>query len=180
MRYVCWLLLSVFVFTGHISTCKAQAIFQQLSTSDGLSHNTVQDLLQDRKGFLWFATTDGLNRFDGINFQIYRRSLSDKRSLSSNEVTCLLEDKKGRIWLGTRSGGISQFDSSGTHFNHLKKTIGGVDISTAVITSVTEDQKGKLWAGTHGSGLLLIDPNTKNATQLPLRIMLFRGITSCV
>ena len=169
MRYVCWLLLSVFVFTGHISTCKAQAIFQQLSTSDGLSHNTVQDLLQDRKGFLWFATTDGLNRFDGINFQIYRRSLSDKRSLSSNEVTCLLEDKKGRIWLGTRSGGISQFDSSGTHFNHLKKTMGGVDISTAVITSVTEDQKGKLWAGTHGSGLLLIDPNTKNATQFTIK-----------
>jgi len=165
MRTKClcvWSALTLFFYT---TNCKAQAIFQQLSTSNGLSHNTVQDLLQDRKGFLWFATTDGLNRYDGLNFQIYRRSLNDKRSLSSNEVTCLWEDKKGRIWLGTRSGGLCQFDSSGTHFNHLKKTVLGTDISTAVITSITEDQNGNLWAGTHGLGLLLINPDTKKVRQ---------------
>ena len=164
MRYVCLFVLLGCLFLIQTSS-RAQANFSHLTTSDGLSHNTVQDLLQDRKGFLWFATTDGLNRYDGLNFQIYRRSLSDKRSLSSNEVTCLLEDKKGRIWLGTRSGGISQFDSSGTHFTHLEKTTLGIDISTAVITSLTQDEKGNLWAGTHGSGLLLIDPDTKKVQQ---------------
>jgi signal transduction histidine kinase/ligand-binding sensor domain-containing protein/DNA-binding response OmpR family regulator len=164
MRYLCLFVLSGCLLFIHISS-RGQSNFQHLTTSDGLSHNTVQDLLQDRKGFLWFATTDGLNRYDGRNFQIYRRSLSDKRSLSSNEVTCLLEDKKGRIWLGTRSGGISQFDSSGTHFNHLLKTTKGADISTAVVNSLAQDENGNLWAATHGLGLLLIDPDTKKVQQ---------------
>lgn len=164
MRNIClfvlWGCILFFHFPGN-----AQANFRHLTTSDGLSHNTVQDLVQDSKGFLWFATADGLNRYDGLNFQIYRRSLRDKRSMSSNEVTCLLEDKKGRIWIGTRSGGICQLDSSGSHFNHLRKTNLGTDISAAVITSLAEDKAGNLWAATHGLGLLLINPDTKQVRQ---------------
>ncbi len=164
MRNICLFVLLGFVFFLHLPGF-AQANFRHLTTSEGLSHNTVQDLVQDRKGFLWFATSDGLNRYDGLNFQIFRRSLHDKRSMSSNEVTCLLEDKKGRIWIGTRSGGICQLDSSGYHFIHLKKTNQGADISAAVITSLAEDESGNLWAATHGLGLLLINPDTKKVQQ---------------
>ena len=144
----------------------AQSTFNQLSTSDGLSHNTVMDLLQDCKGFLWFGTADGLNRYDGERFQVYRRSARDAQSLSSNEIKCLLEDRQHRLWVGTNSGGLNQLDSSGVHFRHLLRTVDGQDIATATITDLAQDQAGRIWAATNGQGLLQVDPATRRVTQL--------------
>ncbi|QIP17320.1 response regulator [Spirosoma aureum] len=144
----------------------AQVNFQLLNTGDGLSHSTVHDLLQDRKGFLWLATADGLDRYDGQSFQVYRRSQRDPGSLSSNEVTCLFEDKQGRLWVGTRSGGLSQLDSTGIHFDHLVRTSTGVDMSTATITALEQDRSGKIWATTNDLGILQINPATREVKQL--------------
>ncbi|GAB3986254.1 two-component regulator propeller domain-containing protein [Spirosoma daeguense] len=162
MRCVYFLIL--LIFTGTL--CLAQAKFQLLNTGDGLSHSTIHDLVQDQKGFLWLATADGLNRYDGQSFQVFRRSQRDPRSLRSNEITCLFEDKQNRLWVGTRSGGLSQLDSTGIHFDHLVRTSTGVDMSTATITDLVQDGSGKIWATTNELGLLRINPATREVSQL--------------
>ncbi len=143
----------------------AQTTFRHLTTSDGLSHNTVLDLLQDHKGFLWLGTTDGLNRYDGERFQVFRRAARDPQSLSSNEIKCLLEDRQHRLWVGTNSGGLNRLDASGVRFNRLLRTENGQSIAAATITDLVQDQSGHIWASTFGQGLLLIDPNTLRVRQ---------------
>ena len=147
-------------------TSLAQTTFRHLTTSNGLSHNTVMDLLQDHKGFLWLGTADGLNRYDGERFQVYRRSARDTRSLSSNEIKCLLEDRQHRLWVGTNSGGLNQLDSSCVRFTRLTRTSDGRDVATATITDLAQDCRGRIWASTYGQGLLEIDPVTHRVSRL--------------
>ncbi len=151
---------------GHAA---AQTTFHHLTTADGLSHNTVMDLLQDHKGFLWLGTADGLNRYDGESFQVFRHSVRDGRSLSSNEVKCLLEDREHRLWVGTSSGGLNRLDSTGVRFDRFVRTADGLDISSVTITDLAEDDAGIIWAATYGEGLLRIDPKTGQISQLTPR-----------
>jgi len=144
----------------------AQATFRNLTTRDGLSHNIVMDLLQDHKGFLWLGTADGLNRYDGERFVVYRRSVRDPRSLSSNEIKCLLEDRQHQLWVGTNSGGLNLLDSSGVRFHRLTRTQDNLDISNVSITDLAQDPSGQIWAATFGQGLLRIDPKTRRVIQL--------------
>lgn len=75
-----------------------------LSVEQGLSQSSVFCTLQDRRGFLWFGTEDGLNRYDGYSFRIFRPDVNDPRSISSNFILSLAEDPRGRIWVGTSGG----------------------------------------------------------------------------
>src|SRR6185295_12434337 len=79
--------------------------FASLSTEQGLSQNTVLCALQDRQGFMWFGTQDGLNRFDGYGFTIYRHDNADPGSLRDNYILSLCEDRAGVLWVGTNKGG---------------------------------------------------------------------------
>lgn len=83
--------------------------FENLSTIDGLSSSTCVDIHQDAEGFLWFATINGLNKYDGYEFTIYRTVVGDPHSISSNRVHAITEDKQGRLWIGTGSG-LNVFD----------------------------------------------------------------------
>lgn len=78
--------------------------FSRYQVESGLSNNTVICSMQDRKGFLWFGTKDGLNRFDGYTFKIFREDALNPNSLNSNFIHTLAEDKKGRMWVGTDRG----------------------------------------------------------------------------
>ena len=83
--------------------------FERIDSRSGLSHSTVTALLQDKRGFLWVGTVDGLNRYDGYEFVVYRNAPSDTTSLSGNNVTALYESGDGRLWVGTLSG-LNLFD----------------------------------------------------------------------
>lgn len=118
---------------------------------DGLSANTVTAILKDRKGLLWFATEDGLNKFDGTGFTVYRHQKKDSTSLKSNDVSALYEDRAGRIWVGTIIGSLHLYDRRKDSF---------VRITTHhSINSICEDGQGKIWVGTT-QGLIIIDPQT--------------------
>ena len=156
--------LFILALIGHDN--QAQTTFRYLNTSNGLAHNTVMNLIQDHRGFLWIGTADGLNRYDGERFQTYRRSARDTSSLSNNYINCLLEDRQHRLWVGTNFGGINQLDSSGARFVHLNRATNGVDLSTVTITDLVQDHRGFIWASTNGNGLLQIDPNTRRVRQL--------------
>src|SRR5688572_12981239 len=75
--------------------------FEALTINDGLSQGMITCMLQDRYGFMWFGTKDGLNRYDGYQFVVYRRNDADKNSLSDNYINSLFEDSRGRLWVGT-------------------------------------------------------------------------------
>ena len=83
--------------------------FTHLTTNDGLSQGYVVDILQDRRGFMWFATRDGLNRYDGYTFVVYKHDPNDPGSLSSNFLQDLMEDDHGNLWVATNTG-VNRFD----------------------------------------------------------------------
>jgi ligand-binding sensor domain-containing protein/signal transduction histidine kinase len=99
---------------GFCSALFAQ--FEHLSLEHGLSQTTVKCILQDRKGYLWFGTSDGLNKYDGYNFTIYRHNALDAHSLSDDNICAIAEDKSGALWVGTTRGGLNRFDRAGERF----------------------------------------------------------------
>ena len=142
----------------------AQSInFNHLTTTDGLSNNYVYDLIQDRLGFLWFATDDGLNRFDGYEFKVFRNNPNDKNSISDNSVWTLVEDKQGKIWVGTKNGFINCYDPVFDKFTHwqIKSDI----TKENPITTIYIDSKDSIWIGTYRSGVYKLNPKTGKTTH---------------
>lgn len=89
--------------------------YEALTTSDGLSQGYIYDILQDKDGFLWFATKDGLNRYDGYTFKVYTHDSYDPHSISNNTIYHLLQDSQGRLWVATDNG-LNLYDSSQDRF----------------------------------------------------------------
>lgn len=112
--------------------------FKHYFTENGLSNSTVVCSLQDKKGFLWFGTQDGLNRFDGYSFKIYRNNPSDPKSLGSNLVHALYEDDDGTLLAGTDRG-IYRYDPKTEYFSVLPYATSGE------VLSLLKDKKGNLW-----------------------------------
>ncbi len=137
--------------------------FTAISSKDGLSSNTVNAILKDRFGFIWFATEDGLTRFDGLNYTVYRHNAKDSTSLWSNEVTSLHEDRLGRLWVGT-SGSLHLFNRQKNRFRHYHSNNEVNGFSSAVIKGVYSDSKGDIWVATLG-GLNRLSPNTGHITR---------------
>src|SRR5215470_13761454 len=84
--------------------------FETLTINDGLSQGFVSSIIQDKMGFMWFGTNDGLNRYDGYKFTVYYHDPFDSTSLADNQINCLYEDSKQRLWIGTQHHGIDIFD----------------------------------------------------------------------
>lgn len=123
--------------------------FDHLSVEDGLSHSTVMSILQDSNGFMWFATLNGLNRFDGYNFKEYRYDKNDSLSLRNNFVVSMYEDKSGIIWIGTYGGGLHKFDrEQGTFKYYVHNVNNSMSLSNDIVWSIYEDKAGVLWVGT--------------------------------
>ena len=156
--------------------------FDALTTNDGLSQGMVNSILQDRYGFMWFASNDGLNRYDGNKFTVYKNDPNDANSIAENFIRFLFEDSKGRIWIATAGNGLDLFDRTTETFIHFKNNAKDPNtISDNSITSISEDAAGGIWIGTlHGLNRLVIkkkkdDKNRNAATQVPPKI--FSGNT---
>jgi len=124
---------------------------------DGLSSNTVQCLIQDKSGFIWFGTQDGLNRYDGRRIVVFKHDLFDSTSISDSWIYCMMEDDDGYIWIGT-SGGLNRFDPETETFKHWKHDPNNPkSLSADVIRSIFIDTSDKLWIGTSAGGINLFD-----------------------
>lgn len=132
--------------------------FNHLTVEDGLSNNNVNTLIQDKAGFIWFGTEDGLNRFDGYSFKIYRHITGDSNSLSSNNIWSMFQDEDGIIWIGTKSGELNRYDPKTDKFTSwvIKSEV----VKENSITSIFKDKFGKIWLGTYTSGLFRFDYKT--------------------
>ncbi|HWV73283.1 MAG TPA: two-component regulator propeller domain-containing protein [Pseudosphingobacterium sp.] len=158
--------------------------FRKYSSKDGLSSNTIFSLLKDSYGFLWVATEDGLNRFDGTNFKVYRHDKNNPYSLRANHVTALHESPDGSLWIGTNGGSLSTYDrTKDAIVNYLPSgRLGGM---SAAITSVCTDEEGNIWVASY-EGLYVIhriskkviyyDSGTKQHDKLktPVSLCLFK------
>ena len=134
--------------------------FQQLTVENGLSNNQVFAVIQDRNGFMWFGTNDGLNRYDGYNFKVFRINPKDSNSISDNTIRYLFEDKHGNIWIGTKSGVLNKYDPISEKFSKWKLNSNSSIYHS--IKSIYEDSKENIWIGTHLDGLFKL--NLKNNT----------------
>jgi ligand-binding sensor domain-containing protein len=89
---------------------KPSLYFERLTTQNGLSNNKVNCFIQDQRGFMWIGTNDGLNRYDGQYFTIFRKQQDNGSGLSGNIITDLVEDKKEILWIATADGGLTKYD----------------------------------------------------------------------
>lgn len=134
--------------------------FERLTVKNGLSQGSVLCILQDKRGFMWFGTEDGLNRYDGHSFKVFRSSHRDSASLASNYIEALYEDKEGILWVGTKSG-LCRFNRITENFTVFRADGKSTSLSKAYITSIVDDARGEyLWVGTYGGGLCRMDKKT--------------------
>jgi len=135
--------------------------FKHITISDGISESCINTIMQDKEGFIWLATHDGLNKFDGYTFKVYKPDASNEHSLYSNQVKTICEDSKGNIWVGTAGGGLSMFDKKTEEFTtYMNNPNDETSIPFNDVFSIFEDSKKRLWVGTFGGGLAILDKNT--------------------
>jgi ligand-binding sensor domain-containing protein/serine phosphatase RsbU (regulator of sigma subunit) len=139
--------------------------FERLTIDQGLSQNTVTDLAQDQQGFIWIATLDGLNRFDGLACKVYRNEVNNPFSLRSNAVNTVFVDSQGTLWVGTRRG-LHYLDRQTDRF-HLVEDSVLLPPNLSRVTDIAEDNQQQLWVGFDGNGLLRID---LKSPQRPLKL----------
>lgn len=137
--------------------------FQHFNTDDGLSNSTVNCILQDQKGFFWFGTFNGLNRYDGYQFTSFLKSKGNRHGPCSNRIIALCQDQQGIIWIGSNDYGLSAYDPIKDQFtNYSFDRADDNTLSNNTVTSLYCDKKGRLWIGTSGGGLNLYRPETHN------------------
>jgi signal transduction histidine kinase/ligand-binding sensor domain-containing protein/DNA-binding response OmpR family regulator len=123
--------------------------FDRITIMDGLSQSSVYCIYQDKKGFIWLGTRDGLNKFDGYSFKSYKNSSDDPNSISNNEVISISEDENGLLWIGTRGGGLNIFDPLTEKFTCFKeKENDPKGLKSNVVSAICRDSKGNIWIGT--------------------------------
>lgn len=135
--------------------------FTHITQDQGLSQNSVFCILQDSKGFMWFGTQDGLNKYDGYNFKVYRPDPENPFSLSNNHITSLCEDRNGTLWIGTAWGGLNKFDREKEvfiHYHSNNRPDDPTSLSSDFVFAICQDHMGNLWIGTLGGGLNKFDP----------------------
>lgn len=138
--------------------------FDHLTVEDGLSSNTVYSFLQDSRGFMWFGTSEGLNRYDGYSFKLYRHDPNDSTSISDNFIwfESLYEDRDGMIWVGTKTAGLNRFDpitETFKRFQHDPNDPSSLSSNNSI--TLWGENSGVLWVGTdRGVNMLNLETET--------------------
>ncbi len=137
--------------------------FDHITTRDGLSQGSVDAIIQDRFGFMWFGTQDGLNRYDGYEFRIFKYDHADKNTLTDNWATAFLEDRSGSLWVGTYGAGLNKLNPDGVSFTRYPLPIGDEYLGWGQnkVQKIMEDRNGLLWVGTESTGLVILDGDQK-------------------
>lgn len=140
--------------------------FRHLSPQDGLSQETVLGIVQDDDGLMWFATQEGLNRYDGYEFKVFKPDPEDPRSLSYPFVRTIFMDHEGVLWVGTDGGGLNRYDRATRGFvRYRNDPANPASLSNDHIRVIYEDRQHSLWIGTEGGGLNRYDRDTGNFTR---------------
>lgn len=164
----------MFLFCSNLLPQSSLPEFEHVSIEHGLSQGIINCIMQDEKGYLWFGTNDGLNRYDGYTFKIYRNIPNNSSSISDNYITSIAEDTRGNIWTGTLTGYLNKYEPSTGKFTQYKTQLHPLfannrriltdippyfaNYNNSTITSIYCDENGIIWAGSFGNGLFRFDP----------------------
>lgn len=142
---------------------------EYLGIEQGLSNNAVTAIYEDQHGFMWFGTYDGLNRYDGYHFKIFRNKPDDTASLINNRIVSICEDKENNLWIGTKQG-VSVFNNSTFHFSPvtwLPYKQAQAERLNWSINAIKTDAQGNILIGSGGRGLMICPKGSKQAVQVP-------------
>lgn len=150
--------LICFCFYGQFAFAQLGSGTEAISTAQGLSQGLINDMIQDKEGFIWIATKGGLNRYDGYTFKIFTNDPEDTSSISSNAVSNLLEDSKGRIWVGTYDGGVNVYYKKTGRFLRIAKKSGDLNglSSNRIISAMIELPNGSILVCPQGGNMNII------------------------
>ncbi|HEY1773430.1 MAG TPA: two-component regulator propeller domain-containing protein [Gammaproteobacteria bacterium] len=142
-------------------TAGAEARFRDMTQDSGLVTGTVFSVLQDRQGYIWLATSNGVERYDGYSFKVFKHKPDDPTSIASDFVKTLYEDPTGRLWLGTYGGGLDLFKPDTGTFQHYRHVQGDSrSIASDRIYSMIGGPHGELIMGMYDAGVDVLDPNS--------------------
>ena len=149
-----------FILINLINAQSEEYSVKRLSLTDGLSQSSIYSIIQDNQGFMWFTTEDGLNRYDGYEFTVYKNNSIDKNSLSENSIYSIAEGASGVLWISTWSTGINKFDVKNNIFTrYISNTADSTSLSNDFIYDVSVDNEGFIWIVTD-DGLNRLDTAT--------------------
>jgi len=156
-----YLLLTVFCST--IAVAQQKILFEHLSVPDGLSSNNISGVCQDDYGYLWIATADGLNRYDGYNFEVFKSDPSDTLSLPASNITAVYKDNQGIIWVASTDGISERNPATGQFRNYAPSSSA---VSERYVIRIFEDSQKRYWIGFRFRGLFLFDKKSKSFTRM--------------
>lgn len=162
---ICYFLTGILIWSGllkaqQINEFLDMPVFNKLTGDDGLSQGRISDIAQDKSGFMWFATRDGLNRWDGYSMEIFKNNPENPNTILSNIIDKIVVDSKGQLWILTEAG-ICVFNPRTERFSPLKISD---QIDSLKVFDFSFDNKGKLLLATQSNGLLEIDTATRKLT----------------
>ncbi|MGE5621307.1 MAG: two-component regulator propeller domain-containing protein [archaeon] len=155
----CYFLLQSAVYCQSIPG-RSGIKFNKISVDQGLSQSSVFSICQDKRGFLWFGTLEGLNKYDGYNFTVFRADQASVNSLSSSTIFKIYEDRQGNLWIGTLGGGLNRYNKHKENFTSYQNNPSDeASLSNNNVRAIFESGDGKLWVGTN-NGLNVLDRKT--------------------
>jgi signal transduction histidine kinase/ligand-binding sensor domain-containing protein/CheY-like chemotaxis protein len=165
MRSVKLFLIAIFSSTlFSIADAQTPIEFIHLTINEGLSQNTINCMLKDKQGYMWFGTQDGLNRYDGYQFKIYKHTPKENKQHFSNIIQCLYEDKAGNLWVGLHGGILNVYDRKNDCLVPYKASKSRPVTDIRDVSCIYEDARGNLWIGT-SFGLYLLNRETGVVTD---------------
>jgi ligand-binding sensor domain-containing protein len=147
---------------------KQTMLFDHLTSENGLPSSTINAILQDKNGFLWFATRNGLCKYDGYKFTVFKKKAKDDHSISDNWINTLFEDSEGTLYFSTVDYGFNIYDSKNENFIRYQVNQSGNSIGSDRIRCISEDSKGIIWIGTLDEGFYSFDKKRKKFTAFSL------------
>jgi len=154
--------------------------FNQLTIKEGLSNGNITCFFQDKKGFIWIGTSDGLNKYDGYQIQVFKHNPQNENSIGGNSIRCLYEDSRNNLWIGLKGSGLSRMDLKTGQITAFHQGEAQNELSYNDVSGIVEDNDGNLWFAVDRGDLDMFDPKTNKFTHYPLQDQLGRALNNAL
>ena len=148
------------------ATANENPVFSHLLSQDGLSQDSITAVTQDKYGFIWIGTQEGLNRWDGRKVEQFLNNPGDASSISNDYISDLLDDKAGTLWIATLGGGLNIYDKYQQSFRRFSGFDGQEPLELVNVRVLHQSEDGIIWVGTESAGLYLLDLEKQEVRHL--------------